>query len=55
MSAVLFDTNALVDICRENDVAKLEVLSRMVRTFDALVRSNTATWVTEEVIVNESY
>jgi hypothetical protein len=26
-----------------------------VRTFDALVRSNTSTWVNEGVVVNESY
>jgi uncharacterized protein len=31
MSAVLFDTNALVNICRENDVAKLEVFGSIAR------------------------
>jgi predicted nucleotidyltransferase len=31
MSAVLFDTNALIAICRENDVAKLEVFGSVAR------------------------
>ena len=31
MSAVLFDTNALIAICRENDVAKLEVFGSLAR------------------------
>ena len=31
MSAVLFDTNALIAICRENDVAKLEVFGSTAR------------------------
>jgi len=31
MSTVLFDTNALINICRENDVAKLEVFGSMAR------------------------
>lgn len=31
MSAVLFDTNALIAICRENDVAKLEVFGSSAR------------------------
>lgn len=31
MSAVLFDTNALINICRENDVAKLEVFGSTAR------------------------
>jgi hypothetical protein len=31
MSAVLFDTNALVNLCRENDVAKLEVFGSTAR------------------------
>src|SRR5258707_12202946 len=31
MSAVLFDTNALANICRENDVAKLEVFGSTAR------------------------
>ena len=31
MSAVLFDTNALVNLCRENDVAKLGVFGSMAR------------------------
>ena len=31
MSAVLFDTNALINICRENDVAKLEMFGSTAR------------------------
>jgi predicted nucleotidyltransferase len=31
MSTVLFDTNALIDICRENDVARLEVFGSTAR------------------------
>ena len=31
MSTVLFDTNALINICRENDVAKLEVFGSTAR------------------------
>jgi predicted nucleotidyltransferase len=31
MSAVLFDTSALIDVCRENDVAKLEVFGSTAR------------------------
>jgi len=31
MSTILFDTNALINICRENDVAKLEVFGSMAR------------------------
>ena len=31
MSAVLFDTNALIDICRDNDVARLEVFGSTAR------------------------
>lgn len=31
MSAVLFDTNALINICSENDVAKLEVFGSTAR------------------------
>jgi len=31
MSAVLFDTNALINICRENDVAKLEIFGSTAR------------------------
>jgi uncharacterized protein len=31
MSAVLFDTTALIDVCRENDVAKLEVFGSTAR------------------------
>src|ERR1700686_3844931 len=31
MSAILFDTNALINICRENDVAKLEVFGSIAR------------------------
>jgi|SRR6266850_1272680 len=31
MSTVLFDTNALIAICRENDVAKLEVFGSAAR------------------------
>ena len=31
MSAVLFDTNALIAICRENDVARLEVFGSTAR------------------------
>jgi predicted nucleotidyltransferase len=31
MSAVFFDTNALIKICRENDVAKLEVFGSTAR------------------------
>src|SRR5882672_3103886 len=31
MSTVLFDTNELIDICRENDVAKLEVFGSTAR------------------------
>ena len=31
MSAVLFDTNALIEICRDNDVARLEVFGSTAR------------------------
>lgn len=31
MSALLFDTNTLIDLCRENDVAKLGVFGSMAR------------------------
>lgn len=31
MSAVLFDIDALINICRENDVAKLEVFGSTAR------------------------
>jgi predicted nucleotidyltransferase len=31
MSALLFDTNALIKLCRENDVAKLGVFGSMAR------------------------
>ena len=31
MSAILLDTNVLIDICRENDVAKLEVFGSSAR------------------------
>jgi len=31
MSAVLFDTNALIDLCRDNDVARLEVFGSTAR------------------------
>ena len=31
MSTVLFDTNALINLCRENDVAKLEVFGSTAR------------------------
>jgi uncharacterized protein len=31
MSAILFDTNALIRICRENDVSKLEVFGSTAR------------------------
>lgn len=31
MSVVFFDTNALINICRENDVAKLEVFGSIAR------------------------
>jgi hypothetical protein len=31
MSVTLFDTNALITICRENDVAKLEVFGSTAR------------------------
>lgn len=31
MSAVLFDSNALIDVCRENDVAKLAVFGSTAR------------------------
>lgn len=31
MSALLFDTNALIELCRENDVAKLGVFGSMAR------------------------
>ncbi len=31
MSTVLFDTNALIKICRENDVAKLKVFGSIAR------------------------
>ena len=31
MSALLFDTNALINLCRENDVAKLGVFGSMAR------------------------
>jgi predicted nucleotidyltransferase len=31
MSTVLFDTNALIDICRDNDVARLEVFGSTAR------------------------
>src|SRR6266513_2685346 len=31
MSTVLFDTNALINICRENDVAKLEAFGSTAR------------------------
>jgi predicted nucleotidyltransferase len=31
MSALLFDTNALIQLCRENDVAKLGVFGSMAR------------------------
>ena len=31
MSAVLSDTNALIDICRDNDVARLEVFGSTAR------------------------
>jgi predicted nucleotidyltransferase len=31
MSAVLFDTSALINICRENDVAKLEMFGSTAR------------------------
>jgi predicted nucleotidyltransferase len=31
MSAVLFDTSALINICRENDVSKLEVFGSTAR------------------------
>jgi predicted nucleotidyltransferase len=31
MSAVLFDTNALIEICRANDVARLEVFGSTAR------------------------
>jgi uncharacterized protein len=31
MSAVLFDANALIDICRANDVARLEVFGSTAR------------------------
>jgi predicted nucleotidyltransferase len=31
MSAVLFDTNALIELCRQNDVAKLEPFGSSAR------------------------
>lgn len=31
MSALLFDTNTLIELCRENDVAKLGVFGSMAR------------------------
>ena len=31
MSAILFDTNALINICRENDVAKLQIFGSTAR------------------------
>lgn len=31
MSAVMFDTNAIIDLCRQNDVAKLEVFGSTAR------------------------
>ena len=31
MSAVLFDTNVLIDLCRDNDVARLEVFGSTAR------------------------
>jgi predicted nucleotidyltransferase len=31
MSAVVFDANALIDICRENDAARLEVFGSTAR------------------------
>jgi predicted nucleotidyltransferase len=31
MSALLFDTNVLIQLCRENDVAKLGVFGSMAR------------------------
>lgn len=31
MSRFLFDTNALIDICRDNDVARLEVFGSTAR------------------------
>jgi uncharacterized protein len=31
MSPILFDTNALISLCRENDVAKLEVFGSVAR------------------------
>ena len=31
MSAVLFDTNALIELCRQNDVAKLELFGSSAR------------------------
>ena len=31
MSAVLFDTNSLIEICRDNDVARLEVFGSTAR------------------------
>jgi uncharacterized protein len=31
MSAILFDTSLLIDICRENDVARLEVFGSTAR------------------------
>ncbi len=31
MSAILLDTNVLIDICRKNDVAKLGVFGSMAR------------------------
>lgn len=34
MSAVLFDTNALINVCRENDVSKLEVFGSTARGSD---------------------
>lgn len=31
MSAIAFDTNALIDLCRQNDVSKLEVFGSTAR------------------------
>ena len=31
MSAALFDTNALIELCRQNDVAKLELFGSSAR------------------------
>jgi predicted nucleotidyltransferase len=31
MSAVFFDTNALIELCRQNDVAKLELFGSSAR------------------------